>query len=45
VVDEAHVSLPLLEQVSRPSAVPEDLRFVVYDQGLGVRGSAIFVPG
>jgi hypothetical protein len=41
-IDEAHVSSPLLEQISRPSAVPEDLRLVVYDQGLasGVRRSS-----
>jgi hypothetical protein len=31
MVGEAHVWSPLLEQVSRPIAVPEDLRLVVHD--------------
>jgi hypothetical protein len=44
MVGEAHVSSPLLEQVSRPIAVPEDLRLVVHDKGLSVPGSAIFMP-
>jgi hypothetical protein len=44
MVGEAHVSSPLLEQVSRPIAVPEALRLVVQDKGLSVRGSAIFMP-